>query len=69
MLKQTAIEMLGGTPSALARAVGVSLQAVQQWPPDLPPRLSDRVLAALYRRDHPELAQPDASTQANQSAA
>lgn len=69
MLKQTAIELLGGTPSALARAVGVSLQAVQQWPDELPPRLSDRVQAALYRRDHPELAQQATAEPSGQAAA
>jgi hypothetical protein len=47
--KAKAIELLGGTPSAAAEAVGVTVQAVGQWPDPLPQRIADRVQAALYR--------------------
>lgn len=53
MLKSTAIELLGGTIAAAAAAVRVSYQAVDKWPDDLPPRIEDRVLAALARKHLP----------------
>lgn len=53
MLKSKAIELLGGTASDAARAVGVTPQAMSQWPEVLPARLADRVLAALARRHLP----------------
>jgi hypothetical protein len=49
MEKARAIELLGGTVTAAARAIGVTRSAVSQWPDELPPRISDRVLAALAR--------------------
>lgn len=49
MLKSQAIELLGGTTSAAADAIGVSYQAVVKWPEVLPPRIADRVQAALWR--------------------
>lgn len=49
MLKTEALELLGGTPAAAAREVGVSTQAISQWPDQLPPRIVDRVQAALWR--------------------
>ena len=49
MTKQQAIRALGGTVAAAARRVGVTGSAISQWPDDLPPRLEDRVLAALAR--------------------
>lgn len=55
MLKSKAIDLLGGTVSAAAEAIGVSSSAVSQWPAELPPRLADRVLAALARKHLPEL--------------
>jgi hypothetical protein len=39
-----------GSVRATADAVGVSSQAVSQWPDPLPPRIEDRVVAALARR-------------------
>lgn len=51
MLKTEAIELLGGTPSAAAAAIGVKPQAVSGWPDVLPARIADRVQAALYRRE------------------
>lgn len=56
MLKSKAIELLGGTVAAAAEAVGVTYQAVDKWPEVLPPRIVDRVLAAIARKRHPELA-------------
>lgn len=54
MLKKTAIDLLGGSVSAAADAIGISYQAVDKWPEDLPPRIADRVLAALARKHLPE---------------
>jgi len=56
MLKSKAIELLGGTTASAAAAIGVTYQAVDKWPEDLPPRIEDRVLAALARKHlSPEL--------------
>ena len=54
MLKTEAIKMLGGTPTAVAEAIGITPQAVSDWPEDLSARISDRVYAAWARK---ELAQ------------
>lgn len=65
MLKTKAIELLGGSPAAVARAVGVSTQAVSQWPDTLPERIADRVLAALARKHlPPEVIGESAPTEA-----
>lgn len=53
MLKSQAIELLGGTVTAAAEAVGVTSSAVTQWPEELPRRIADRVLAALARKHLP----------------
>ncbi len=53
MLKTKAIELLGGTPAAASVAIGVTVQAISQWPDELPSRISDRVLAALARKHLP----------------
>lgn len=53
MLKTKAIELLGGTVTAAARAVGITPAAVTQWPDDLPDRIADRVLAVLARQHLP----------------
>lgn len=50
MLKTEAIDLLGGTPAAAAVEIGVSVQAISQWPDELPPRIADRVQAALWRK-------------------
>jgi hypothetical protein len=63
MKKAHAIKLLGGTPGAVAAAIGVSSSAVSQWPDDLPARISDRVLAALARKHLPsELIGTDTPT-------
>lgn len=50
MKKSEAIKLLGGTTSAAAEAVGITYQAVTQWPEELTRRIRDRVEAALYRQ-------------------
>lgn len=59
MLKTDAIQLLGGTATSAAEAIGITPQAVFDWPDELPPRIEDRVLAALYRI---EKAQKSATT-------
>ena len=48
MDKQTAIKLFESA-SALARAVGCAPPSVFGWPDPLPPRIADRVIAALVR--------------------
>lgn len=55
MLKTKAIELLGGTVSAAAKAMGVSYQAVDKWPDELPPRIAERVMGVYARDKLPEL--------------
>ena len=62
MLKTHAIELLGGTVTSAADAIGVSYQAIVKWPAELPPRIVDRVQAALYRKQLEE-AKPTTATQ------
>jgi hypothetical protein len=57
MKKSDGIEILGGTPGLAAAAIGVSPQAVSDWPDVLPPRISDRILAAWARKNVPSLPQ------------
>ncbi len=52
MQKIEAIRLLGGSERAAADAIGVSIQAVCAWPDPLPPRIADRVQAALWRISH-----------------
>lgn len=52
MLKTEALRLLGGSIPAAAEAVGVTYQAVDKWPATLPPRIADRVQAALWRLQH-----------------
>lgn len=53
MRKSRAIELLGGTTASAAKEIGVTYQAIDKWPDDLPPRLADRVLAAVARKHLP----------------
>lgn len=55
MKKSTAIKLLGGSRTAAAEAIGISYQAVTQWPEDLPQRIEDRVYAAFARLRWPGL--------------
>lgn len=50
MNKTEAIRLLGGTAAAAAKAIGITSAAVSLWPDVLPPRIADRVQAALYRQ-------------------
>ena len=50
MDKQKAIELLGGTVRSAADAIGISYQAVKDWPEVLTARISDRVEAAVARK-------------------
>lgn len=49
MNKTEAIQQLGGSIAEAAKAIGVTYQAVNQWPEVLPRRIVDRVEAALWR--------------------
>lgn len=49
MRKSDAIELLGGSISSAARAIGCTRQAVWDWPDELSPRVADRVHAAVLR--------------------
>lgn len=55
MKKEIAIKLLGGTVGHSARAIGISSQAVTQWPDVLPSSIADRVIAGMVRID-PELS-------------
>ena len=57
MLKTQAIELLGGTRAAAAKAIGISYQAVRKWPDELPPRIADRVYAVWGKKNMPDQAQ------------
>jgi hypothetical protein len=70
MLKSEAIGALGGTVAAAAREIGITPQAVGQWPDELPPAIRDRVQAALWRRERgAERAAPPIPEPAAQEAA
>ena len=49
MNKKIAIELLGGTVTSVAAAIGINPSAVSQWPNELPPKIADRVIAACVR--------------------
>lgn len=53
MHKSKAIELLGGSIAAAAEAIGISYQAVDKWPDELPDRIADRVLAVQARKHLP----------------
>ena len=55
MTKNEAIALLGGTPTEVAKRIGITPQAVSQWPEHLPRVVEDRVVAALARQ-HPDFA-------------
>lgn len=50
MDKRKAIELLGGSVTSAAQACGISPSAVSQWPDALNKDQTDRVQAALWRR-------------------
>lgn len=53
MNKAHAIKLLGGTNAAAGERIGITAQAVSQWPDPLPPAIADRVVAALARKHLP----------------
>ncbi len=63
MNKAQAIQQLGGSIPAAAKAIGVSYQAVNQWPDVLPARIVDRVQAALWRMQQAATEPTPADTQ------
>lgn len=68
MNKTEAIQLLGGSVAKAAEAIGINSQAISQWPEILPPRISDRVEAALWRMSQASAA-PEAPAPAPQEAA
>jgi transcriptional repressor of cell division inhibition gene dicB len=62
MRKSEALELLGGSIPAAADAIGVTYQAVDKWPDELPQRIADRVQAALWRKSQ-GIAPPSAEQQ------
>lgn len=50
MRKTKAIELLGGSVTLAAKAIGISYQAVHKWPDDLTPEIVDRVHGFLARK-------------------
>ena len=48
MKKTDAIKKFGSA-TKLARAIGITPQAVVQWPDELTPAIEDRVIAAIVR--------------------
>ena len=50
MKKATAIKRLGGSVTAASQALGISYQAVRQWPKNLTERIQWRVKAHLDRK-------------------
>ena len=52
MRKSEAIELLGGSIASAATAIGITYQAVDKWPDELPPRIADRVYAALWKQQN-----------------
>lgn len=49
MNKKDALNLLGGTPTKAAKAIGCTTQAISQWSDPLTPRIRDRVEAAYNR--------------------
>lgn len=50
MKKVDVINFFGGRKAYLARAVGLTPAAVQQWGDELPRAMQDRVIAAAVRK-------------------
>ncbi|MCF8156424.1 MAG: Cro/Cl family transcriptional regulator [Rhodoferax sp.] len=68
MLKTQPIELLGGTRAAAAKAIGISYQAVNAWPDELPPRIADRVYAVWGKKNMPTPSTHPTEAQAGQGA-
>jgi hypothetical protein len=55
MPKAKALELLGGSAQAAAAEISITHTAVCKWPDVLPPRITDRVTAAIARRVLPAM--------------
>lgn len=63
MKKQTAIEMLGGTPKKAAEAMGyTAVQSVYMWSDPLPQATADRVRGAAARMQAAKPRKPKTTT-------
>lgn len=51
MRKKRALLLLGGNMQNAADLIGCTIQAIYQWPDPLTDRISDRVTAALERKN------------------
>jgi len=49
LMKDEAIVLLGGSAKEVSRKIGITEQAVRNWPAVLSAKLRDRVQAALWR--------------------
>ena len=59
MKKQTAIELLGGTPKKAAEAMGYrAVQTIYLWPETLPQATADRVAGVVARIAKPRKSKP-----------
>ncbi len=59
MKKQTAIELLGGTPKKAAEAMGYrAVQTIYLWPETLPQATADRVTGVVARMKTARKAKP-----------
>jgi transcriptional repressor of cell division inhibition gene dicB len=52
MNKHDALAHFDGSVKAAATEIGCTQEAIRMWPDPLPPRIRDRVQAALWRRQH-----------------
>lgn len=57
MRKDQAIDLLGGTKKAAAHALGMTPQAIHNWPDPLPRPMADRVLGVRLRMEWREALQ------------
>jgi len=49
MKKATALTLLGGNTNRIGQRIGCTGAAIRKWPPELPARLVDRVIAQVVR--------------------
>lgn len=62
MKKQTAIELLGGTPKKAAEAMGYrAVQTIYLWPETLPQATADRVAGVVARMTKPRKSKTPAT--------
>lgn len=65
MKKQTAIELLGGTPKKAAEAMGYrAVQTIYLWPETLPQATADRVAGVVARMAAKPARKPKTTTEA-----